>query len=691
MKSLQIKRNLLLLLLAAAMMLGSCRKDNDLFKGEDNFITSFTLKIGETIFTAAFTDSTITVTAPEGFSLDSAKAEVKLSENASIYPDPSEITEWNDEMQFVVKAYNGTQKIYRYKVDRKSIYEQNSVVLTTQADVDAFGQQGVTEIGGSLIIGSTAGTDSITSLAALYRLKRIDYSLIINPTYAARDVVGLDNLSTIGDALQVQSVDSLSSLALPKLETVGSIYIKSTGPLTVDFPSLSKVSKSLDLEVPLAGASFPALREVGGKVTYYSGTNSATYLPIISFPSLKQAGSLMFYYFTNVTKIELPELEKTGDIDLMNLPKLYEINCAKLQMASGTISIPATSSLTEVSFPELVICGGLKVETKTINTLDLPLLKTVSGDISVSYASLDGIRSLTSLTEVTGELLLGELPKMNGLGIPASLKNIGKLTLNNRTVVAPAEINVKGLNIGELNLQVGAPVKLIGDDIFKGTLTVNPSLLTTFPTLEGFKEVDSIGFGGYIAYINDLQIKGIEKIDKGFWMPNNNVRIFSMPDLKEVVGDFTINHFNQVTQPVVEFPKLQKVGGSFNVKVESTDVTTLQFPDLSSIGGDCMIGTGFDNRCLSTLLFPSLATVGRKLTIYAESYPTYSNTRIVDLNGFSALKQVDSVEVNGQAALVSFEGLKSALSSFTAANWSASNNAYNPSYSDLVVGKWTKP
>lgn len=681
------------LIIIAAVLLSSCRKEKGNFKGTDNFIGSFTLNKSGTTFHAVFSDSLITMIAPDGFSLDSAQVQVQLSENATIYPDPKTITEWNDEMIFVVTARNGMQKAYKYTVERSSIYTAESIVLSTQAEVEAFGELGITEIGGNLIIGRAKGTDSITSLAPLYKLKKIRYSLTVYPTYSAAAFVGLDNLSSIGGDIRIEGVNALENISLPALVNVNSIMVKSTAFLVVDFASLEKVEKDLILEAPLSGASFPALREVGGAINYYSGTNQPTGLPEVFFSSLQKAESLSFVFFTNVAKIRLPELIETGNFNMLNLRALYIVSCPKLERVTGLISIPEVSKLTEIEFPKLAELGGLTTSLKSLYSIEMPKLTVVNGDLRVSNAAVDGIKSLSQLVEVKGELFLGDLARMTGSGLPALLKKIKTLTLFNRTVPPPAQIDIRGLNLEAFQLQVRVPVKLIGDEIFKGTLIINPDALTTYPTLEGFREVDSLGFGGYISAINDLEIKGIKRINKGFWIPNNNVLTFSMPDLEEVAGDFTINNFQNLTQSDLSFPALKKVGGNMNVQVESWSVTRLQFPLLQEVNGDCTIGTGFDDRSLNQISFPALENVGGQFTVYAEYFESYgmSNTVLTNLDGFASLKQAAAVKIAGNSKLTSYEGIKNVLPVINASNWSATGNEYNPTYADLQSGAWIKP
>lgn len=678
------------MLLAGLLALTSCKKDAS-FEGADNYISSFALNQSGTVLYAAIADRSITIKAPEGLSLDQAKVSIVLSENASIYPDPASVTEWNEEMQFVVTAHNGTKQTYKYTVVRSSIAAEETIVLPTQADVDAFGKLGITEIKGSLIIGRASGKDSITSLAPLSKLKKIGYSFSLYPTFSGQDLIGLENLERIGADLQIEGVRSLQKIVFGNLTNAGSIYIKSPVALSFEFPSLKAVNKTLTLDGPIAGVSLPVLSTVGGVLTLNTASNSGALLSKASFPSLKEAGGLSFTYFTKLEKIDLSELVKTGDLNMVSLASLYTIVAPKLQTATGKITIPITSSLREVSFPALVQAGSLSIEAKTVNSLEFPVLKTVSGILKVNNLAVDGIKNFTALTEVGTELYLGELTKMTSFGLPASLKKIGKLSIYNRLVAAPAEINVKGLALAELNMQTTGTVKLIGDDVFKGTLTINPSALTTFPVLQGFAEIDSLGFNGYISNINDVQINGIKKINKSFLMPNNNVKTFSMPDLEEVGGNFTINHFNGVTQGTIEIPKLKKVGGNFNVQIQSTAVTTLKFTVLTEVKGNFMLGTGYSNRCLTNLLFPVLESVGKNLSIYAQNNSQSDvNNKVTNLDGFSALKNVAAIEVKAQTSLVSFAGFKNAFTSLPNGAWTTSKNAYNPTYADLAAGNWIK-
>ena len=68
-----------ILLFALAFVVG-CEDDDDPFVGDDNFITSFSLKQGEISYDASFKGDTIILETPEGIVLNDVTASVVCSE-----------------------------------------------------------------------------------------------------------------------------------------------------------------------------------------------------------------------------------------------------------------------------------------------------------------------------------------------------------------------------------------------------------------------------------------------------------------------------------------------------------------------------------------------------------------------------------------------------------------------------------
>lgn len=679
-------------------LLAGCSNDADLFEGTDNFITSFSLTQNEITYNASFYEDRIIITVPATVILEGAIAKVALSENASIIPDPSTITEWDDETLFSVTSYDGTRKLYRYTVNRNDISAEGTIVLNTQEEVDAFGKLGCTSVTGSLVIGKLSGSDSVSSLAALYQLKNIAYSLIVNPTYSGSEFVGLDNLETVGGTIQMESILNLESITLPKLKSAGAISVTNTLLTSVSFPKLTEVANNITVSGPLSASVFSRLTTVGGSITFTTTKAADAQLAKIAFPVLETAGNLSFSYFVNVEKVELPELTSTGNLYLFCLNNMQVLYCPKLKEATGTITIPYNCSLSEVDFPSLIKAGNFSIENKKINSLDFPILQSITGKMSLSYLPIDGITNLVSLTEV-GEIYIYDVVNIKKFEAPESLKSIGKLTFYYYSYYGPDEINIKGIDIGELVIRGGAlsDLKIIGDDVFSGTLTFDSNAMPSgrtaaFPELEGFSEVDSLYFSTYITSgMPIVEVNGIKKINKSLFIPNTSVTSFIMPDLEEIGGYLKISSLGSVTDDTVSFPKLKTIGGYFNVSVLSTNVTTLSLPLLESVGGDFTLYTGYSTKSLTAALFPLLETIEGKLNIYAYTSASYVNTKMITLDGFSALTSVSGAEITNQSVLVSYQGLKNALSSFTASNWAVSKNSYNPTYDELVEGQWIKP
>lgn len=698
------------LLILSVILLPACSDDNKEFEGKDNYITSFSLRLeNETELNGLIEGNKITINASSSQSLERAKATVKLSENAKIFPNPEEITNWEEDIVFAVTSYNGTRSQYKYTVNRTEQEQAGTIILATQADVDAFGQKGITSIAGNLILGQISGKDSIKSLSPLAGLTQIGYSLIVYPTVDMTNFEGLENLTKVGDLIQIESSPRVQSVLFPALEMAGGVALKNDSLITISFPKLKNVSKSFVINSGMGQVILPSLERVGETFRLTNTfSNVKALMPSVILPYLKEVGSIELSRLENVKKVDFSELKTIADLNLYPLEKLIYINAPKLQIITGKLTTSATSKLSEFSLPELEEVNDMIVEGKQITTVNLPKLKRVKGKLSLNYAKINGLaKGFESLETVEGELYMLDLA-MKDLIFPSSIKKINRLSIYNYLSAPLTKINIKGMNIKELAVMASAVdgVEIIGDDVFNGTLSILPdnakSYTLKFPKLQGFSEVDSLSLGSYISNIDVLNIKGIKKIKKGLTIPNNNLQDFSISDLEEVGGNFTINHLNNIVDPSViqiNISDLKNVGGNFNVTIDSRSVRTLNVPKLESVGRDFTIGTGYMSTSswspschLRYLLFPKLTSIEGKMSLVPyKDDASKVNEELTDLNGFSALKKVSGIEIKAQAALVSYAGLKNALSALTAGQWIVERNGYNPTYDQLKSGAWTKP
>ena len=114
---------------------------------------------------------------------------------------------------------------------------------------------------------------------------------------------------------------------------------------------------------------------------------------------------------------------------------------------------------------------------------------------------------------------------------------------------------------------------------------------------------------------------------------------------------------------------------------------TVSMPNLASVTGDFIISTGYDVYSLTDIQAPLLTKIGGQLFVTGQNGSS-PNTLMTNLNGFSSLTSAQSVTIINNQALTNFTGLKNIIPSLSAANWSVNNNLYNPSYQDMVDGKY---
>lgn len=690
-----------LLLISFGGLFTSCSDKDDPFAGNDNFIVEFTLTQGNVKYKGDISSQTILVKVPEGLSLNGATSQIRLSENASIYPDPASVTEWDSEMIFVVTSYNNKQTKYIYKVDRTPINSEGSILLETQAEVDAFGLQNITSIKGHLIIGRTSGTDSIMNLDPLAKLKEIGYSLTIHPTYSGSAINSFETLEHVGGSIYMKKAPHVEVVSFPRLKTAGSIQLDNTTLVDVSFRELRQVAQSVVINSPLREMAFTNLKYIGEEFRIINRTAT---IEVISLPLLEKAGGIELTYQFALTKVILPELKEVGKVTFKSLRMLSYLDFSKLVSCTGRIIFPDPSKLIEASFPVLEEAEGLVLAGKDLGVFEFPQLKTLNY-LKIRQTMISNLsEGFPKLETVVDELDFESLVNMRHLVFPSTLKKIGKLKLFVNGENITSEVDVRGIDIKELSVERDAlkDLKIIGDKVFNGTLSINDNYsaneIISFPKLVGFEEVDSLSLGSSISRITDMQIKGIKKINKGFIMPKNSLSKLEMPDLEEVGGDFILNHLAQLETGIQVFPKLKIIGGAFKVDIGSKNTHTLLLPELISVGKDFILGTGFVSRAgdtdLATIDFPKLQTIGGKLSIKPktdEDQSNYINKKLTTLNGFKSLKKVSTVSIMNQGALISYEGLEGIVPLLSTQTWSVVNNGYNPTYEDLVAGKLVKP
>ncbi len=660
--------------LLAPLFMVTCNDDDSAFSGNDNHIASFQLKQGENTFYAAISQDKLTVTVPANLSLQGATATIIISELASISPDPSSITDWDNEQTFTVTSYNGNKQTYIYNVAHNAVSKDGDVALLTQADVDAFAALELSELDGSLTIGAATGQDSIYSLKGLEKLKQVKYDLIINPTYAGSDLEGLENLELIG-SLQIMRNKKLKNVTLPKLQAIMlGLTINEGGLETLQFPELLKVDNEISLMNldSLLVMEFPKLKSVVNNVTLQAGWN-INKLQKIHFPALEKiGGKLDITNWKEVTETAFPNLLNVRELNISSLNKLEKMEFPSLEKVEGKMYFAVTNeNITAVDFSSLTAINGdfTLPDFPKITTSDwIKSLATVSGKLQIYDSQVTSLKDILPALAEAEELIVSYAPNLS-------------------------EVDLTRLKVGSLAFEgTSNPKKIIANETCETKLSFRYAVIEKVPDLSGIKHLGGLVISGCNA-ITEVELNEIESVaDDLIFEYCFGFKNLKMPALKEVGAKFFLNG-NFATE--FDFPLLEKVGVFlYNAqgRQDALVPVDLSFPSLTRSEGYFNVLTSGNGSIVSNLSFPKLAYVGDYFQLSAFTNP--ENNYIKDLDTFSALTYIGgNVTIEGQRALTSFEGLKNTLEKVLEGEslWTVRNNAYNPTVDDLKAGKWKQP
>ncbi len=672
----------------AIVCLTACNDDDSIFDGVDHYISSFELQKDGRLLKAIISDDSITIKAAETLSLEGASAAVVTSEHTTIEPALSTITNWNNEQTFTVTGFNGESKTYYYSVVRTRVVGSGDIVLTTQDELEAFAALEISELQGSLTIGSVTGSDSITSLEPLSGLKIITAGLVINPTFSGRNLNGMENLEQVG-SIEIESVNKLQEVSFPSLRSIIlGLTITKSKITSLEFPVLENVDNSITLKRndSITQINFSSLKSIVKDFIIEGGGNAAK-LTAISLPLLENiGGDMSLTSLPELESVSLPELEMASSIIIYSNDKLETIAMPKLQKSFKDLKIYSLNLLTELDVSSLSFIGGVFYlgNLPLIANVDmLGSLTTVGGKFTLNLPAVQSLEPLSSLTDVN-ELVLAA-------GFQSLTDELSSLTNVNRLTISGSEIeegtiqridvsNISGLEYLRIERIYNSFV-LKGPENFDGTLYLYYSNFE----IEGFQEVKILTFYGFDSSneVTDKEI-GVKKVTEDFTLNISNMTgTLSFPNLEEVGGELNLDG-----RVRINMPKLKNVG-VFYSKLAPAEGGTFDFPSLETIDGDCYICTKISWGYWDDINMPKLNTVTGKLTIGGYS-SYYKNTTISNLDSFSALTTANAITIQYNIGLTNYSGLQNVLSSFSADQWKSIGNGYNPTYQDLLNGEWTQ-
>ena len=162
--------------------------------------------------------------------------------------------------EYFVRAYatNSEGVGYGNEVSLKTgMFEQiekvfeGDVVLTSQKEVDDFGDNNYTEISGSLEIRDSNNPSTIVDLSSLNSLSSIGADLILYENEILKDLGGLNNLNDFSGDIQLYSNDKLENIdALSQISIANFIHIFGNKSLSslIGFHGLQEISLGISIQ-----------------------------------------------------------------------------------------------------------------------------------------------------------------------------------------------------------------------------------------------------------------------------------------------------------------------------------------------------------------------------------------------------------------------------------------------------------
>lgn len=669
------------LLLTSCLIFSSCSEDDSDFTGGDSYFVSFSLTVDGVLYPASIIDNQISITIPSGVDLSQAEVNYKLSENATVSPNPQSITDWSSDQIFRVQSYNNQYSPFTYTLSIQSNEVDENIILLTQADVNAFAAKNVNKIAGNLIIGSasipTEDYDVITNLENLSSLKNVEYNVVINNSFGGTNLEGLSNLEKVGGlylgttATTANPVKKIS-IELPNLKNAGNIILSSDSLISIELAKLEDASEITissrnlkDLDMGMLSNCRGNLTLKGSNTSSVSEATTNSALTNLILPKLaKVSGNFLIENFWKASKIDLSNLKNVGGSFKFNyIRTIKEITLPNLESVAGAFTIQSNDGMTKFSAPSLTSSGtftlaSLNIYSINLKNIDLPKLETVQGNLELKFAACESL-TLPALKKVDGTLSLNSMYYIESFSVPSLIScnkvSFSSLTLLNTFDASKVEdlANIEILACKEMT-EFKSP-KSISEE-FKYS---SSSATADFIKMTGLESV-----GGALtlsAFTNpDLTISGIKSVGKLAISSNSNIETVSFPAMVSM-GDFSIITGSKMTH--ISAPVLTSVA-SFNI----TNCQKLQ-----------------------KMEFPKLATVDGLFKFYgASSASGAANSLITDLDTFSSLTSVGSVDVRNAGKLSDFSGLKNIVGKLSTSGWMVSGCKYNPTLQNMLDGKYTE-
>lgn len=665
-----IKNIRVLLLLIFAISITACKDQiNTPFTGNDNRILELSLtdSKGQKYVATLTGENTFQFVIPANIDLSGAKVSYRISDQAEILPKPTDVENWNNDQAFQVRSYSGQRRTYLVQVIRERDELPNTVRLTTDDEVKAFVAKGVSHIEGDLIVGALTGKDSISNIDALTSLEKVDYDIIINPTYKGTDLSGLRNVREAG-GIFIRS-QKLKNATFKHLNVVyGNVDITGDALKQISMPQVSHINGTLKVtKVAISEFSLPRLETLG-----VFNISFCDWVSTISLRSLKSiSGNLNIEKLTKLGTLNAPKLEMVNGNMLFNTLPLFGVLSLNKLVSVGNIDFSLVN-ITELYLNELTECGKLSINATSLRTLIAPHLKVINGDFSLIGCGVSNLSQL-GVEKISGKLSFTNLSNFQDMvSLSSQIKEVKEVSLIDINADGKWDFSSSGVqklniercrNVQELIL----PKEMVSVDI-KGDNMMQLKSMVKISGLQKVSEIFSIN-AYHLAQAQDVTIDLVKA--QTISVKCSNLNSLVLPNLEETA------------QIDYSYISAAHDGNKKEIQAKCA-LRKLVAPKLQTIDR-----LSFNVYDLEILDMPALKSIKDNLSITCY-HPKNQNKVLANLSGLKSLEEVPKVVFANLTGFQDYTFLKKAVEKGTLTTLSVKNCLYAPTLDDLKAGKYTQ-
>ena len=540
-----------------------------------------------------------------------------------------------------------------------------NVSVTTQAQVNALRtslKAGATRIVGNVTIGPEEGESNISDLSPLTAITEITGNLVVRNNPDLPNLMGLNQLQSIGDGFLVFSNATLTSLGnFITLQSIGDFFsVSSNASLTSleNFSTLQSIGGSFRVSNNSALTSlgdFPTLQSIGGYFYVY-GNNVLTSLG--GFPMLASIGSADGVYVpsTDDGKEDGVSIVVEANDRLQDCCVLTAFLNGATNAVSGQVFInnndPGCNSTTQVNCdPFLQVDQKVVLVAKTTAKGRVDLFSRGHWQFSKPNTGAEWITNIAADNGTSDDSsITGENDAFITITTTANPNDAGR-----STTLTLRAIDQTGKALTDL-----APVTIFFTQLgttHTGSITLRSQSSVnalTLPANATAIQGDLI-IGNYSSNsdITDLQpLSGITHITGRVAVVGNDrlVSLGSLGNLQSIGGSFEVGGYDEGNASLTslgDFSRLQSIGDLFWVGGNASLTSLGNFSALQSIGDNFKVGGFYEmvraqfdagNTYLTSLGdFSALQSIGG-------SFEVIANGSLTSLGGFPMLTSIGSAD-----------------------------------------------